>query len=214
MTQKIQAFWDQQAGHFDESEGKFWGFYEQLFARMGQYLGKQDQALDFGCATGTKTRVLAERVGHIHGLDLSPEMIRLANSKKDALKLANVSFSQGTIFSRDLKENSFDCITAFAILHLLEDPEAVLGRIYELLKPGGVFISTTPAFQEKMPLKIRLEVTTMYFLNKLGLIPLHFSRFRAEDVEKLMTDQHFRIVEAEKVMPGIPAVFIVARKPG
>ncbi|MEE4176318.1 MAG: class I SAM-dependent methyltransferase [Bacteroides sp.] len=214
MTQKIQAFWDQQAGRFDAGEGRFEAFYEELFARMGQYLGKQDQALDYGCATGTKTRALAERVGHIHGLDLSPEMIRLANSKKDALKLANVSFSQGTIFSRDLKENYFDSIIAFAIIQLLEDPVAVLGRIYELLKPGGVFISTTACFKEQMPLKTRLQVVTWVLMNKLGFFPLNINWFSAKDVERLLEDQHFQILESEKVMPGIPAVFIVARKPG
>jgi 2-polyprenyl-3-methyl-5-hydroxy-6-metoxy-1,4-benzoquinol methylase len=50
---------------------------------------------------------------------------------------------QATIFDTRLKEETFDVILAFGILHLLKDFPKAIRRINELLKPGGWFISST-----------------------------------------------------------------------
>jgi ubiquinone/menaquinone biosynthesis C-methylase UbiE len=212
MTQEIQKFWDKQAKRYDLAERQFEHVYKDIIFKTGKYLSSTDNALDYGCATGTKTIELANKVQHIHGLDISTEMIKEAIKKKDESKVSNISFSQGTIFNTNLEKTSFDKIIAYGIIHLLEDNQKVIQRIYELLKPGGLFISTTACMKDKMSCKKRIEVATYLFMKRLGISPLHINMFKSSDVEKLFVDQNFQIVEVEKIIHGIPAIFIVARK--
>ena len=139
MTQAILKFWNKQAKRYDQAEKQFSTVYSNIIAKTSKYLGLNDNVLDYGCATGSKTIKLAEKVSQIHGLDISTEMINEALKKKNELKISNVSFSQGTIFDSNLEENSFDAIIAYGIIHLLKDNLKVIQRIKELLKQGGLF---------------------------------------------------------------------------
>jgi hypothetical protein len=49
-------------------------------------------------------------------------------------------------------------------------------------------------------------------MKKLGIFPLHLNMYQPGDVEKIIEDQHFQIIETKKIIDGIPAIFIVARK--
>jgi len=212
MTEKAQKFWDKQAKRYDSNERQFEPVYKDIIARTSKYLNLNDIALDYGCATGTKTIELAGKVKHIHGLDFSTGMISEAIKKKDELKILNISFSQGTIFNADLEKSSFDKIIAYAIIHLLDDDEKVIRRIYELLKPGGVFISSTACFKDNKAFKRNLELKASLLFKKLGLFPLHLNMYKTNDVENLIANQNFKIIEAEKIFDGINISFIVARK--
>jgi len=212
MISKVQKFWDKQATRYDNSERQFESVTKEIIAKTKNYLDKSDNVLDFGCATGTKTIALADSVNHIHGLDISTEMIREAIKKKDEANILNISFSQGTLFEDDFEKASFDKIIAYAILHLLEDSEKLIRRIHELLKPGGLFISTTACMKDKMAIKNKLQFIVIRFLKRLGIFPLHLNLYTFFDVEKLIEHQNFQIIEAEKLFHGLTASFIVARK--
>jgi ubiquinone/menaquinone biosynthesis C-methylase UbiE len=209
---KTQKFWDKQAKRYDYSERQFEPVYKEIIAKTKEYLDEDDNVLDFGCATGTKTIELADGINHIHGLDISTEMINEAIKKKNEANIKNISFSQGTIFSNDLEKASFEKIIAYGIIHLLEDSEKVIQRIHELLKPGGLFISTTACFKDKMAFKNRLRFSTYLFLKRLGIFPLHLNMFKTSDIEKLIDSQNFSIVKAENLFHGMTISFIVAKK--
>ena len=209
---KTQKFWDKQAKRYDYSERQFESVFEDVIALTKEYLDTNDNVLDFGCATGTKTLELVDGIHHVHGLDISTEMINEAIKKKNEKHVKNISFSQGTIFDNDFEKASFEKIVAYGIIHLLEDSEAVVQRIHELLKPGGIFISTTACLQDRMALKNRLEFSAYFLIKKLGLFPLHLNLFRTSDVEKLISSQNFSLVKAERIFHGITISFIVAKK--
>lgn len=210
---KTQKFWDKQAARYDYSERQFDSVFKDVIAKTKEYLNPDDRVLDFGCATGTKTLELVDVVHHVHGLDLSTEMINEALKKKSEKDIGNVSFSQGTIFDDDLEIASFDKIVSYGVLHLLDDSREVVQRIRELLKPGGLFISTTACLQDKMALKNRLEFSAYSIIKRLGVFPLHLNMFRTADVEKLISSQNFTLLKAETIFHGITISFIVARKP-
>jgi ubiquinone/menaquinone biosynthesis C-methylase UbiE len=213
MVNKAQMFWDKQAKRFDDIEKQFENVNQKLIAKTKEYLNENDNVLDFGCATGTKTLRLADGIKHIHGLDLSDEMINEAIRKKNEINVANVSFSQGTIFNNNLEKASFEKIIAYSIIHLLEDSEKVIQRIHELLKPGGLFISETACFKDKMSLKTRLEVATYLFMKRIGISPLHLNKFKTSDLEQLIKSQNFNIVKAENIFyNGMTISFLVAEK--
>jgi len=212
MKNSAQKFWDKQATNYDGIENQFESAYKNIIAKTKECFHPDDVVLDYGCATGNKAIEFSGSVRHIRGLDISAGMIGEANRKKDELKIPNILFSHGTIFDQDLESGSFDKIIAFAIIHLLEDKEKVIGRIHELLKPGGLFISTTACLKDKMDFKNRLNIATMRFLKRLGVFPLHLNLFRTEDVEQLLKDHNFKIIGSERISHEIPACFIIAAK--
>jgi ubiquinone/menaquinone biosynthesis C-methylase UbiE len=210
---KAQKFWDKQAKRFEDRQLQFELSSQEIIARTKEYLNPNDNVLDFGCATGTKTFELSNVVKQIHGLDFSAEMISEATNKKNKVNITNVSFSQGTIFNDDLEKASFDKIIAYSIIHLLEDSEKVIQRINELLKRGGLFISETACFNDKMNFKTRLKFTTYRFMKRLGIFPLHLNMFTTSDVEQLINRQNFNIIKAEILfLNGMTISFIVAEK--
>lgn len=209
---KTQRFWDKQAKKYDASERQFESVFKEVVSKTKEYLNPNHNVLDFGCATGTKTLELVDGVHHIHGLDISTEMIKEATKKGNEANVKNVSFSQGTIFSNTLEKASFDTIVSYGVIHLLDESEKAIQRIHELLKPGGLFISTTACLQDKMAFKTRLEFSAYFFIKKLGLFPLHLNLYRASDVEELIHRQNFSLVKAERIFHGITISFIVAKK--
>ena len=209
---KTQKFWDKQAKRYDYSERQFEPVFKEVVAKTKEYFDANDNVLDFGCATGSKTFELADGIHHIQGLDISTEMINEANAKKTEKNVKNISFAQGTIFDDDFEKASFEKIISYGVIHLLEDSEKVVQRIHELLKPGGWFISTTACLQDRMALKNRLEFSAYYLIKRLGIFPLHLNIFSTSDVETLISSQNFSLVRAEKIFHGITVSFIIARK--
>ncbi len=213
MNIDAEIFWDKQAVRFDKSQDKFESASREIISRTKDFLNPDDNVLDFGCATGAKTLELAGDIRHIRGLDISSEMISLAIKKLNAANLKNVSFSNGTIFKDDLEKASFDKILAYSIIQLLADSEKVIQRINELLKPGGLFISETPCFRERMNFRTRLKFTSYRFLKRLGVLPLQMNMLSASDVSQLISSQDFNILRNEKLfLNGMTISFIVAKK--
>ncbi len=212
METKAQKFWDKQAPRFDATERRFEPVSREILSKTKTCLDAGDSLLDFGCATGIKTLELAGSVRQAYGLDISGEMIRLAEERKTGQQAANVSFSQGTIDSGELEPASFDKVVAFSVLHLLDDSDAAVRRVHELLKPGGLFISLTACFREKKTLHGRLGFLSFRLMKRLGLAPLHLNLFTVQDVEQMMQRQGFQIITSEKVVHGITACFLVAWK--
>jgi SAM-dependent methyltransferase len=116
-----------------------------------------DEVLEIGCGTGTFARALAARSNHVLGVDLSPEMIRLARERSTQSKQArgqqargqeggtpplsfsNIDFQVGDIVEWQLPDEHFDCIASIATLHHLPFREVLL-QMKAALKPGGVLL--------------------------------------------------------------------------
>ena len=90
MINKTQKFWDKQAKKYDYCERQFEPVVKDIIAKTRKHLNLSDYVLDFGCATGTKTIELAGGTKHIHGLDISTEMINEAIQKKDEANTKNI----------------------------------------------------------------------------------------------------------------------------
>jgi SAM-dependent methyltransferase len=94
-------------------------------------------ALDIGCGTGSLTRRLAARASQVMGIDLSPEMVRLARERHGAQK--NIEFHSGDFLSFDFRDRRFDCIVAVAVFHHVPWTLAV-ERAKTLLLEGGILV--------------------------------------------------------------------------
>lgn len=94
-------------------------------------------ALEIGCGTGAFSRLLADRTDHVLALDLSPQMIRLAQEASTAY--ANIDFRVADIVTEALPAAHFDCIATIATLHHLPLDE-MLTKIKRALRAGGTLI--------------------------------------------------------------------------
>lgn len=100
--------------------------------------------LDMGCGGGWTSIFFAKRGYEVVGLDISQDMVDLANINKECQKVgANLSFACSDYEMADFKE-SFDAVIFYDCLHHAEDERAALASAYSALKPGGMVITHEP----------------------------------------------------------------------
>jgi ubiquinone/menaquinone biosynthesis C-methylase UbiE len=109
-------------------------YHNYLLRRM---MPQCESALEVGCGAGEFTRRLAARAQKVTGVDLSPQMLRLAEARSS--DYANIEYLLGDVMQLELPDESFDCIVSIATLHHLS-LDAALTRLKGLLKPGGQLV--------------------------------------------------------------------------
>ena len=209
---KSAEFWDNASKNYDQTEERFEHIHTKTRENTEKYLNVSDIVLDYGCGTGTKSCELAHLVKEIHAIDISSKMIEIAKEKALVNKVENVNFKQTTIFDEKYKKESFDVILAFNMLHTVPDLQNVMQRIHELLKPEGLFISVTPSFREKTSFLVSIGMYIFHILSKIGIIPIFIKRYRSADLDDLMENSNFQIIETEKIYKGASSYFIAAKK--
>jgi arsenite methyltransferase len=98
--------------------------------------------LDLGSGGGIDVLLSAKRVGptgKAYGLDMTGEMLALANENKRKSGIANVEFLKGEIENIPLPDNSVDVIISNCVINLSADKDKVLREAFRVLKPGGRF---------------------------------------------------------------------------
>lgn len=209
---KPEEFWDKQADNYDNSEKRYELIHIKAVENTKKYLDVSDIVLEYGCGTGKKAFELAGNVKEIHAIDISSEMIKIAKRGAVERKIENVDFTKATIFDEIYKKESFNAILAFNILHVLKNNQQVIQRITELLKPGGLFISTTTCLKEKMGFLNKIQLYLYFPLIKLHLIPDMLTFFKFPELEDLITSGNLQIIETEKIFHKVSSYFIVAKK--
>ena len=96
-----------------------------------------NKSLDIGCGTGAFSRLLAGRSDRVLALDLSPNMIRIAEAQ--SALYPNIDFRVANVMAHDLGAERFDCIVSIATLHHLPTEKALL-KIKSALKMNGVLL--------------------------------------------------------------------------
>jgi arsenite methyltransferase len=98
--------------------------------------------LDLGSGGGIDVLLSARRVGptgKAYGLDMTDEMLALANANKQKAGATNVEFLKGEIENIPLPDNSVDVILSNCVINLSADKDRVLREALRVLKPGGRF---------------------------------------------------------------------------
>src|SRR3989442_8200458 len=98
--------------------------------------------LDLGSGGGIDVLLSAKRVGptgKVYGLDMTDEMLALANENKRKAGVENVEFLKGEIEHIPLPDKSVDVIISNCVINLSADKDEVLREAFRVLKPGGRF---------------------------------------------------------------------------
>jgi len=105
-------------------------------------LSAGEVVLDLGSGGGIDVLLSARRVGptgKAYGLDMTDEMLALANENKRKSGIENVEFLKGEIENIPLPDNSVDVIISNCVINLSADKDKVLREAFRVLKPAGRF---------------------------------------------------------------------------
>jgi 2-polyprenyl-3-methyl-5-hydroxy-6-metoxy-1,4-benzoquinol methylase len=209
---KSEKFWDQSASNYDNTEEKFEFIHSRSRENTKRYLKDTDIVLDYGCGTGTTACEISGLVKSVRAIDISTGMIEMAKGKAATGGVVNVDFEQADIFDEEFENGSFDVVFAFNMLHTVPDPESVVQRTVELLKPGGLFISVTPCLGGKKSALVSLQILLVRALLKAGVIPIPIRQLKSADLDDLMDDERLQVIETEEIFKGASSYFMVAKK--
>src|SRR5450759_5355474 len=124
-------------------------------------LNSGETVLDLGSGGGIDVLLSAKRVGpsgKAYGLDMTDEMLALANENKRKAGAENVEFLKGEIESIPLPDNSVDVIISNCVINLSADKARVLREAFRVLKPGGRFAVSDVVVRGPVPAEIRRNV--------------------------------------------------------
>lgn len=203
------AFWNDIAEKYSRKPVADPEAFERKIAVTRALLRPEHVVLEIGCGTGSLALKLASSCAEYHGLDVSPEMIRIARDKAESASADNITFHVGPFdgsFTAFAPE-SLDGLCAYSILHLIGDRSAALRRIFELLKPGGFFVQSTVCLGESW-IPFGPLLTVMRWVGKAPWAAvLSKDTLESEMRAAGFVDIEFPDVGAERIVG-----FIVARK--
>ena len=117
--------------------------------------------LDLGSGGGIDVLLSAKRVGptgKAYGLDMTDEMLTLANENKRKAGVDNVEFLKGEIEHIPLPDNSVDIVISNCVINLSADKDSVLREAFRVLKPGGRFVVSDVVTRGEILPEIRQSV--------------------------------------------------------
>jgi arsenite methyltransferase len=172
--------------------------------------------LDLGSGAGLDVLLSARRVapgGHAYGVDMTDEMLELANSNAKKSGVSNATFLKGTIENVPLPDASIDVVISNCVINLAEDKAAVIKEAFRVLRPGGLFAVADMVELDKLDPNVKKSLDSWAGCIS-GTIPI-------DDYRKALTDAGFQDtdfqVHATQSIPGVDgkvgSAYIRAKKP-
>lgn len=166
----ISGDYQYKALHHGPAPQRFWHYTKQLIITELLTPEQTDTVLDVGCGSGVVSDFLANTASRVVGLDGSEEAIGFAGKQ---FSRPNLSFRRELVDDNFTMDEPVDKIYCMELIEHIYNPQAVtmLRHFYNLLKPGGKVLLTTPNYRSLWPV---IE----FLLDRSGLTP------------PLMDDQH------------------------
>ncbi len=203
---------------------EYWGKYGAPYdANMERVVGKTlvadingalkelpalGNVVEFGCGTGYYTGPIARKAENVVATDVSEELLSVA--MKQFAGQETLSFQREDSTCTSFEDGSFDSVFEANLLHVIEDPSAVLRENHRVLCEGGRLIVvsfTTHGMTRWDTFKLALR-----FLWYFGKPPRNSHTFSPDDLAALLESTGFEVVECRLLGQTTKAVYAVARK--
>ena len=115
----------------------------EFIERLGALGVSKGRILDAGCGFGLMAIEIAKALPDmtVTGVDLSEPLLRIAKGLADEVGMSDrVTFEKRDVSSTGFMDDSFDVVLCMYVLHLVEEPTAMLNEIERLLTPGGILL--------------------------------------------------------------------------
>ncbi len=201
MTAK---FWNLMAKGYSKQPVADEAAYQKKLSVTREYLKPDMEVLEFGCGTGSTAIAHAPYVKNILAIDVSSKMLEIAQSKTEAKNIKNITYKHSAIDAFSVPNKTLDAVLGLSILHLLDNKEEIVAKVHKMLKPGGVFITSTICIGNFMKI--------VKFLLPIGRIfGLKIKAFTTKELEDTLKEAGFKIGYQMQSNEGRVA-FIIAMK--
>lgn len=205
-TGRDAAFWDKLADKYNRQPVVDEEIYQKKLQLTQAFLTKEMSVLEFGCGTGSTAIQHAAYVKQILATDVAENMLEHGRRKAVEAGITNISFERYSIEDFPEHGQTFDAVLGLNILHLCREPRAVIQKVKRLLKPGGLFIQSSPCLKD-FGLMVKMFVPVMQAIGKAP----HVSFFSSDELHQMMDEEGFHTVE-EFLPEGNHADFIIAQR--
>ncbi|HZV50410.1 MAG TPA: arsenite methyltransferase [Candidatus Dormibacteraeota bacterium] len=169
--------------------------------------------LDLGSGAGLDVLLAARRVapgGHAYGVDMTGEMLALADRNRERAGVTNATFLAGTLERLPLGDTSVDVVLSNCVINLVEDKRAALREAFRVLRPGGRLAVSDVVELRPLPEAVKLDPDARAGC-VAGAIPV-------DDYRRLLREAGFESVEIEVIggpepSGAVGSASIRARKP-
>ncbi|MDY6851759.1 MAG: methyltransferase domain-containing protein [Thermodesulfobacteriota bacterium] len=200
-----KRFWDRVARRYDGSMGPR---YHRVVAMTVSGIEPGDKVLEIATGTGLVAFEAAKTAREVIGVDISRKMIDEAENKKKAGGISNIIFQVEDAYKTPFKDGSFDAVICCNMLHIVQDPDIVLGEARRVLKPNGRLMASTYCHAEPTTFTAGFFLSVMWFLHKIGRIP-YLHRFKIEDIEDLIEKSGYKIKGRERIKDEHPVCLYI-----
>ena len=138
-----QKYWDKTAEKYAKSPVSDKKTYQRKIEETQEYLKPHMHIVEFGCGTGTTAVSHAPHVAHIDAIDVSENMLQIGRGKAADANVENITFSLGTLADLNAESASRDAVLGLNVIHLIEDRKALFEEVARIIKPGGIFVTST-----------------------------------------------------------------------
>lgn len=201
-------FWDKIAKKYAARPVADEAVYEKKLETTRRYFTPDMQLLEVGCGTGTTAVKHAPHVAHIRAVDVSDNMLAIGRERAAEAGVSNITFECNTIDDTEMPSSAYDMVLALSILHLVRNWEAVIDRVFDTLKPGGLFVTSTACLKDGYGfMRPILPVMKLF-----GVAPDYVAFFSADELESAFRHAGFEV--EHKWQPGPKkGVFMILKKP-
>jgi len=204
-------FWNKVAESYAKKPVADEASYQKKLKVTREYFKPDMEVLEFGCGSGSTSISHSPYVSHIDAIDYSSKMIEIAKHRAEQGNIKNVTFSCTTLDEIAAPGKTYDAVLGLNVLHLMSNWKEVIAMVYNMLPPGGVFVTSTACMGDMGIFGLILKIVSKTG-SFLGVIPL-LEIFTLDELKSSLVNAGFDIEYSWQPSRNKTA-FIVAKKLG